>query len=77
MDVREVMDKVMEKAQPLLEKLSMVFGSKTTLTLIVQVEGKSGCIVLSPKDQPIANLVKSLHEAEAFGKDQPSEQQTI
>lgn len=74
MKINEAMDKIMEKATPLLQKLSMIFGKKTTLTLLVQVEGQPGCLVLSPSSQPLGNLMKALEEAEKIAGEAQSNQ---
>jgi len=57
-----VMEHLMTKAQPHLERLSFLFGKQARLTLLVQAEGQPGCLILSPHGTQIDSLIRSLRE---------------
>lgn len=63
-----IMDHIMTKAQPHLERLSFLFGKQAKLTLLVQADGQPGCLILSPHGTEIASLQKALRETAEMEK---------
>ncbi len=61
-----VLDTLMEKVQPHLMRIGHIFGAQTKLTLLVQVHGQPGCLILGNSGNDIGALIKSLRETAAM-----------
>lgn len=67
---------LMNKAMPHLQRLSVIFGRGTKLTLLVQAEGLPGCLIVSPQMPTHEELCKAIMESKKIEEEMAKVQES-